>query len=105
MADTLPTRVVGGLRPSLEINWTRDDGTPEDLTGAGMTGTLKDREGTERPIAGTLSVLDGPAGTFEWQFAAGDLAQPGTFRVQFTAAFVASPTPAKSFWLDMTVGE
>ena len=96
-------RVVGGLRPSLAIEWLRDDGVAEDLTGATLSGTIEDRAGNTRSIAGTLSVLDGAAGTFEWAFAAGDLAAPGTYQVQFTASFNTPPTPAKSFAAEMTV--
>ena len=96
-------RVAGGLRPSLEIIWTRDDGTPEDLTGATMTGTIADRQGNSRAIAGALTVLDGAAGVFEWAFGATDLVQPGTYQVQFTAAFNTAPTPAKSFEVELVV--
>jgi hypothetical protein len=96
-------RVVGGLRPSLEVSWQRDDGTPEPLTGATMTGTIEDRQGNSRAIAGELSVLDGAAGTFEWAFDAADLAAPGTYQVQFVAAFNTAPTPAKSFDVELTV--
>jgi hypothetical protein len=96
-------RVAGGLRPSLEIAWLRDDGQPEPLTTATMTGTIEDRAGDRRPIAGTLTVLDGAAGTFEWAFAAGDLEMPGTYKVEFTASFNTAPSPAKSFDVELTV--
>ncbi len=100
---SLPTRVVGGLRPSLEVTWLRDDGDPEDLTSATMTGTIEDRQGNSRAIVGTLTVLDGAAGTFEWAFDAADLAAPGTYQVQFVAAFNTAPSPAKSFDVELTV--
>lgn len=97
-------RVVGGLRPSLEITWTRDDGEPEDLTSlATLTGTITDRQGNSRPIAGALTVLDGAAGTFEWAFDPADLAAPGTYQVQFVAAFNTAPSPAKSFAAELIV--
>lgn len=102
----LPTRVVGGLRPNLAIVWTRDDEaeTPEDLTGVTtMTGTITDKWENSRAIVGALSVLDAPAGAFEWAFAPADLAAPGTFVVQFTANFNTAPTPAKSFDVELTV--
>lgn len=87
----------------MELTWLRESGDPEDLTGATMTGTITDRAGTSRPIAGALTVLDGPAGTFEWAFAAADLAQPGTYTIQFAAAFNTPPSPAKSFDIELTV--
>lgn len=97
-------RVVGGLRPSLEVTWLRDDGEPEDLTGlTTLTGTITDRQGNSRAIAGALTVLDGAAGTFEWAFDPADLAAPGTYQVQFAAAFNTAPTPAKSFDAELTV--
>lgn len=99
----LPTRVSGGLRPALEIVWGHDDGTVEDLSGATLTGTITDRAGNVRAIVGALTVTDGPAGKFEWDFVAADLATPGTYKVQFVATFPSAPSPAKSFATDWTV--
>lgn len=94
----LPTRVQGGVRPSLSITWTRDDGTAEDLTGATLSGSIRERATqTTRPVAGALVVTDGSAGVFRWDLAAGDVAAAGQFDVQFTAAFAAGQTPARSF--------
>ena len=102
----LPGRVQGGLRPSQSITWKREDGVAEDLTGATITGKLRDRStGASRAIAGTLSVTDGAAGAFRWDFAAGDVAAAGTFDVQFTAAFEAGQTPARTFVTQWTVAE
>ncbi len=102
----LPTRVQGGLRPSLLITWTREDGTAEDLTGATLTGSIRDRATqTTRAIAGALTVTDGPAGVFRWDLAAGDVAAAGSFDVQFSAAFVAGQTPARTFVERWTVSE
>ena len=96
--SNLPDRVQGGLRPAQSITWQREDGTAEDLTGATITGYIRNRStGTERAIAGTLSVTDGPAGTFRWDFAAADVADAGSFDVQFTATFSAGATPARTF--------
>lgn len=93
----LPDRVKGGLRPSQSIQWKREDGTAEDLTGAILTGTITDAKNVERPIAGTLSVVDGPSGMFRWDFAVGDVAEAGNFDVRFTATFGTAPTIAKTF--------
>ena len=88
------------------ITWRREDGTAEDLTGAAITGKLRDRAtGASRPIAGTLSVTDGATGAFRWDFAAGDVATAGTFDVQFTAAFETGQTPARTFATQWTVSE
>ena len=42
-AGMLPDRVKGGLRPSQSIQWQREDGTAENLTGATLTGTITNR--------------------------------------------------------------
>lgn len=104
--SNLPDRVQGGLRPAQGITWQREDGTAEDLTGATLTGKLRDRStGTERAIAGTLSVTDGSAGAFRWDFAEADVADAGNFDVQFTAEFGAGVTPARTFIERWTVKE
>ena len=89
--------VAGATRPSQVITWTRDDGTAEDLTGATITGKIRSlADGTTRDIAGTLSVTDAAAGEFTWAYAAADVATPGRFQVQFTAAFGTGATPART---------
>ena len=61
--------------------------------------------GTVRSIAGTLTVTDATAGVFTWTYAAGDVADVGTFDVQFNAAFGSAPTPARTMVTPWTVGE
>jgi hypothetical protein len=86
------------LRPSLTITWAREGGGAEDLTGATLTGWLRNRAtGVTRAIAGVLTVTDGAAGAFCWDYAAGDVAEAGAFDVQFNAAFATGATPARSF--------
>lgn len=94
----LPRAVKGGVRPSPLVTWVREDtGEPEDLTGAALSGTITDAAGTERAIAGSLTVLDGAAGKFVWSLAPADVAQAGSFEVRITASFEQPPSPAKSF--------
>ena len=94
----LPDRVKGGLRPSQSIQWQREDGTAENLTGATLTGTITNRAtDTTRAIAGTLTVTDGAAGEFRWDYAAGDVDTAGEYDVQFNAAFSPGPSPARTF--------
>lgn len=98
--------IAGATRPSQVITWTRDDGTPEDLTGATITGKLRRAStGDITNIAGTLSVTDATAGKFTWAYAAADVATPGHYRVQFTAAFGSEPTPARTIVADWEVKE
>jgi hypothetical protein len=95
----LASAVKGGLRPSQIVTWERDGtGTAEPLTGATLTGWIRDRStGTTRAIAGTLTVTDAVAGEFRWDYAAGDVNAAGQFDVQFNAAFPSGQTPARTF--------
>ena len=94
----LPDRVKGGLRPAQAITWQREDGSAEDLTGATVTGVLRNRAtGATAAIAGALTLTDGAAGAFRWDMAAADVADAGSFDVQFTATFGAGLSPARTF--------
>ncbi len=94
----LANAVMGALRPSQQITWTREGvNTPEPLTGATLTGKLRNCDTqVTRAIAGTLTVTDGANGVFTWAYDAADVAEAGLFDVQFTAAFGTSPTPART---------
>lgn len=99
----LPQWVAGALRPSMSITWYREGTTtPETLTGATITGSMR-RDGTTRTITGTLTVTDGAAGVFRWDFSAADVATPGTYEVQFSAAFGSGQTPAKTVITEWTI--
>ncbi|MEZ4714303.1 MAG: hypothetical protein R3A44_44395 [Caldilineaceae bacterium] len=95
---SLASGIEGATRPAQSITWYRGDlVTPEDLTGATLSGSLKYKvDGSKRAIAGTLTVTDGAAGEFTWAYHADDVAQPGAYEVQFTATFVAEPSVAKT---------
>jgi len=68
------------------------------LTDATMTGTITNRAtGVTRAIAGELTVTNGAAGEFRWDYAAGDVSDKGEFDVQFDAAFDSPPSPARSY--------
>ena len=98
MGDVLDSAVRGGQRPPMLITWRRRDGAYEDLTGATLSGWLRSRQtGALRPIAGALSVVDGPGGRFLWQYAPEDVGEAGEFDVQFSAAFPQGPSPARSY--------
>jgi hypothetical protein len=94
----LPNRVEGGVRPAQALTWKREDGSAEDLTGATLTGSIRNRAtGETRAITGPLTVTDGAAGVFRWDYAAEDVAEAGRFDVQFVAAFTAGLSPARTF--------
>ena len=102
----LAEAVKGATRPAQRITWTREEGTPEPLTGATLTGKLRNQDTREvRAVAGALTVIDGPQGTFEWSYVDADVAEAGVFDVQFTATFVASPSPARTTATQWVVAE
>lgn len=102
----LPDRVRGGIRPSQSVTWKRESGEAEDLTGATITGVIRNRAtGATRAIAGTLALTDASAGGLRWDMAAADVAESGSFDVQFTATFAAGLSPARTFVERWTVAE
>lgn len=84
----LADAVQGATRTTQEITWSRDDGTAYDLTGATITGRMRNlTTGASRAISGTLEVTDADSGIFTWTYAAGDVATAGVYEVQFKATF------------------
>lgn len=97
---SLPDAIAGGRRPSLLVTWYQEGTTtPENLTGATLTGKIRRGvgSGTTESITGTLTVTDAEAGVFRWDFSAADVATVGNFEVQFTATFGVGQSPAKTF--------
>lgn len=93
----LAQAIQDSLRPSQFITWTRADGVAENLTGATITGKIRDNAiGVIRDIAGTLTVTDGADGVFTWAYHADDVATAGKFMVQFKAVFGDDPSPART---------
>jgi hypothetical protein len=102
----LAAAVEGATRPSQVITWTRADDTPEDLTGATLTGVILNVDTNEtRAIAGTLTVTTAASGIFTWAYHANDVADAGSFKVQITASFGSAPTPARTIIADWSVHE
>lgn len=96
--NELDKAVQGAVRPSFAITWADADGVAVDLTGATLTGTIRNLStGVTRAIAGALVITNAVAGVFRWDFAAGDVAEAGRFTVQFNAAYGAGATPGKTF--------
>lgn len=95
----LQNAVQGGRRPSQVIVWADADGDAVDLTGATITAVLRHRTGaqTSRASDGAFVVMDAAAGRFRWDYGAQDVATPGRYEVQFSAAFGTDPTPLRSF--------
>lgn len=70
------------------ITWKDEDGIPVNLTGATLMGVI-DRGGTQSLITGTLAITGATTGVFTWTYSAADVAQAGTFFVQFYARYSA----------------
>ena len=68
------------------ITWTDEDGVPVNLTSAALLGII-DRGGVESLITGTLTVTGAATGVFTWAYSAADVAEAGTFFVQFYARY------------------
>lgn len=94
---SLPRWVEGAERPSLLITWYREGTTtPEDLTGATLTGFIRADEAT-RVIVGTLTITSAANGIFRWDLDTADVVDVGSVVVQFVATFASGQTPAKTF--------
>lgn len=102
----LARAIQGAKRPSQTIKWTREDGTPEDLTGATITARIQRQgQGSPEDVTGTFTVTDGDGGESRWDYSDDDVEMAGTHRVQFTAMFNDTPTPAKTFITEWIVEE
>jgi len=77
------------------ITWTDDDGTAVNLTGATLTGKIR-QDGTTRSVDGTLALVTAASGIFSWTYGALDVGTVGAAAVQFIATF-ADTTKDKSY--------
>lgn len=70
------------------ITWLDTDGDPLILTGAVITGRIKDTTtDVSRDMDGEFEVTDGDIGEFSWTYGPNDVGTAGHFHVQFTADF------------------
>lgn len=85
---SLNDALQGAIHTGQSITWTRDDGTPQDLSGATLSGTIQSvRTGASVAIAGTLAIVTAASGIFTWAYAAADVAAAGEYLVQFSASY------------------
>lgn len=85
----LSAAVQHSRKRSQTITWKDDDGAAVTLTGATITGII-DRGGTQTAITGVLTVTGATTGVFTWAYSAADVAQAGSFHVQFRAKYADS---------------
>lgn len=102
----LASAITGANRPSQQITWLTSDGAPVDLTGATLTGRMRNKDtNVPRDISGTLTVTDGTNGVFVWAYSSADVATAGGYVVQFTATYTTAPTVTRSIVAAWTVME
>jgi hypothetical protein len=103
----LATVAQGSERPLIVVPYTHADNTTgEDLTGAVITGYLKDLATSEvRQIVGDIEITDAANGVFEWTPDAQDVATSGTYQVQFSAVFAGEPTPGRTIVYEWEITE
>jgi hypothetical protein len=100
----LANAVAGSIRPAQAITWTDSDGDPFDLTGATITGKLRNADGVVRNIAGSLVLSDAENGVFTWTYHTEDVVS-GRYEVQFTATYGSGLTPARTIVTEWLVYE
>lgn len=95
--------IEGSTHTGQQITWQADDGTAKDLTGAALSGTIRNMTtGVERSIAGTLALVTAASGIFTWAYGTADVAAAGDFQVQFKADYGSSIVDY-SHWQDWHV--
>lgn len=84
----LANAVQNSRRTPQRITWTDADGDPVDLTGATLTGRLRDLEtGTTTDLDGDLDIVTAASGIFDWTYGSDDVGTAGDYVVQFTATY------------------
>lgn len=74
----LASAVAGARHTVQTITWTQDGTTPQNLTGATVTGLLRNiATGVVRAIDGTLTVTGATTGVFTWNYGALDVGTVG----------------------------
>src|SRR3989304_2867247 len=92
----LSNAVQGARYIPQQITWTDEDGTAVNLTGATLTGKLKNMAtGGITSNDGTLAIGTAPAGIFSWTYGSLDGGTVGNFSVQFIATY-AGPLTEKT---------
>lgn len=99
----LPKIVQGALYHGMEITWYVDN-EPFVLTGATLTGAIRNRKGISKAITGSLTPdpdqVNNP-GLFTWAFSADDVSDIAPQEAQFYADFAG--VKAKTFAEDLVI--
>jgi len=82
----LAAAVQNARHTAQQITWTDDQGNAVDLTGATLTGYIR-QNGVTRVIDGVLALVTAVAGVFSWTYGTNDVGTDGDAEVQFVATF------------------
>lgn len=84
----LSIAIKGSNHTAQSITWKDERGNAVVLTGATITGSKRDHDGTAiTAIDGTLALSDGANGVFTWTYGTNDIAVAGSYVVQFYATY------------------
>lgn len=85
----LADAIEGSRHTAQQITWKDKDGVAVDLTGATLTGRLKDTTtGAITSIdSGALTLVTAASGIFQWAYGVNDVGTVGVYEVQFIATF------------------
>lgn len=98
----LPDAQAGSTRGGVTLTWTLADDSVLDLTGATITGVIKDLStGTERDIAGAIALIDASNGVLQWSYDAADVVA-AVYEIQLEADY-GDGDPARTFVDNWTV--
>lgn len=82
----LASAVQGARRTAQLITWLDEDGDAMDISGAVLSAKMRrTATGDVTAADGVFTVVNGPAGQFQWSYGAGDVGTDGIYEVQFTA--------------------
>lgn len=84
----LANAVQGSRHTPQRITWTDTDDDPVNLTGATLSGRIRNvNTGDTADMDGDLAIVSAAAGVFDWTYGQDDVAEAGDYNVQFTATF------------------
>ena len=98
----LANAIQHARKRSQQITWQDEDEAAIDLTGATLTGIIE-RSGVQTAITGTLTLVTAASGIFSWAYSSADVAQAGSFFVQFRAKYSADSLSEISYRTKWTV--
>lgn len=110
MSSTTPIKLVyGANHPTYTITWTDELGTAVNLTGATITGRIKNiSTGSAAALTGTIALVTAASGIFSYIPSTTDTTRTPdrAYRIQFIATFgdtTIEKTFAKPCWIEEAI--